>query len=73
MELNSTRKFRHTKASPGGRRIPHDLRVELYHFVMDLHERGIGYRRIQRIVEERYGVWISRSNISCWVRGLHSP
>ncbi len=61
------------KTTPGGRRIPHDLRVELYHFVRELNKSGIGYRRIQKIVVERYGVWISRSNISYWVRGMHTP
>ncbi|RLG43063.1 MAG: hypothetical protein DRO01_00160 [Thermoproteota archaeon] len=57
----------------GGRRIPHDLRVELYYLVRELHDRGVSYREIQRIVEEEYGLRISRSNISYWVRGLHSP
>ncbi|GEM_PF-1419437 len=65
--------LKNPKTTPGGRRIPHDLRVELYYFVRELNKNGIGYRRIQRIVKERYGVWISRSNISYWVRGLHSP
>ncbi len=72
VELRSAKELR-TKGTPGGRRISHDLRVELYHFVKDLHKRGVGYRRIQRIVEEKYGIWLSRSNISYWVRGLHSP
>jgi len=55
------------------RRIPHDLRLELYKRVKELHNQGIGYRKIQKIIENEFGVWISRSNISYWVRGLHSP
>ncbi|MDK2464246.1 MAG: LAGLIDADG family homing endonuclease [Candidatus Korarchaeota archaeon] len=69
----STERSGGVRQTPGGRRIPHDLRVELYLFVRSLHDRGNSYREIQRIVEGRYGVRISRSNISYWVRGLHSP
>ena len=58
---------------PGGRRIPHDLRVELYRRVRELHKAGVSYRKIQKIVEEEYGVRLSRSNVSYWVRGIHSP
>ncbi|RLG49253.1 MAG: hypothetical protein DRO00_10205 [Thermoproteota archaeon] len=72
-EFMSAKELRRTNATPGGRRIPHDLRIELYHFVRDLHRRGVSYSRIQRIVEEKYGVWISKSNISYWVRGIHTP
>ena len=56
-----------------GRRIPHDLRLELYRRVLELHNRGVSYRKIQRILREEYGVEVSRSNISYWVRGLHIP
>ncbi len=66
-------KIRGQKATPGGRRIPHDLRVELYYFVRELHDRGMGYREIQRIVERERGIRISRSHISYWIRGLHTP
>ncbi len=57
----------------GGRRIPHDLRLELYRRTIELHSNGVSYRKIQRILRDEYGVWLSRSNISGWVRGLHSP
>jgi len=73
MKPMSAEGSRGVKRSPGGRRIPHDLRVKLYHLVRELHDRGVSYRKIQRIVEQEYGVRISRSNISYWVRGLHSP
>ncbi len=65
--------LRGPKSAPGGRRIPHDLRVELYYFVRELHDRGVSYRGIQRIVEKEYDVRISRSHISYWIRGLHTP
>jgi len=53
----------------GGRRIPHDLRLELRKRVLELHSSGLGYRRIQRVIKEEYDVDLSRSNISYWVRG----
>ncbi len=57
----------------GGRRIPRNLRLKLYREVLELREAGISYRKIQRVIKDKYGVEISRSNISYWVRGLHSP
>ncbi|MDK2384276.1 MAG: LAGLIDADG family homing endonuclease [Candidatus Korarchaeota archaeon] len=68
-----SRKTRGLKATPGGRRIPHDFRVELYYFVRELRDRGMSYREIQRIVERERGIKISRSHISYWIRGLHIP
>ncbi len=69
----STERPGSVRQTPGGRRIPHDLRIKLYHLVRELHENGVSYRKIQRVIENEYGVKISRSNISYWVRGLHSP
>ena len=57
----------------GGRRIPHDLRLELYRRVLELHKSGMSYRKIQRVISEEYGVKIGRSHISYWVRGVHTP
>jgi intein-encoded DNA endonuclease-like protein len=56
-----------------GRRIHHDLRLELYRKVRELHKQGLSYRNIQRIIEEQYGVRIGKSHISYWVRGIHTP
>ncbi len=56
-----------------GRRIPHDLRLALYKRVLELHNKGVSYRKIQRILKDEYGVDVSRSNISYWIRGLHVP
>ncbi len=57
----------------GGRKLSHDLRLELYRRVLELHGEGVSYRKIQRIIEGEYGIRISRSHISYWVRGLHIP
>ncbi len=57
----------------GGRRLSHGMRLELYRRVLELREGGASYRAIQRAIKEEYGVRISRSHISYWVRGLHTP
>ncbi len=57
----------------GGRRLPHAMRLRLYRRVLELHNGGMSYRKIQKIIEGEYGVKISRSHISYWVRGIHVP
>ncbi len=66
-------KVRSQKVTPRGRRIPHDLRMELYFLVREPRDRGMSYREIQRIVERERGIKISRSHISYWIHGLHTP
>jgi len=56
-----------------GRRIPHDLRLELHKRVLELRSSGLSYRRIQITIKEEYGINLSKSNISYWIRGLHIP
>ncbi|MEM4373620.1 MAG: hypothetical protein QXI97_01305 [Nitrososphaerota archaeon] len=53
--------------------LPRELRIKLYDEVRRLRGRGLSYNRIVEAVRERYGVWLSKSSISEWVRGLHSP
>ncbi|RLG39614.1 MAG: hypothetical protein DRO05_08350 [Thermoproteota archaeon] len=57
----------------GGRRISHDLRVELRKRVLELRASGLSYKRIQMAIKEEYGIDLSKSNISYWVRGIHIP
>ena len=57
----------------GGRKLPHDLRIIMCEEVRALHSKGVSYRKIQKILREKYGVEVSRSNISYWVRGIHIP
>ncbi len=60
--------------SRGRRRyLPHELRKELYDEVLRLYGEGLGCRRIIRELRKRYGVAPSRSTISYWIRGLHTP
>ncbi|MEN3048394.1 MAG: LAGLIDADG family homing endonuclease [Candidatus Caldarchaeales archaeon] len=69
--------------SPGGdtagggrkkrRKTPKDLMIPIYDDVRRMREKGTGYRQIIREVERKYGVRLSTSVISYWVRGIHTP
>ncbi|MDW7986946.1 MAG: LAGLIDADG family homing endonuclease [Nitrososphaerota archaeon] len=38
-----------------------------------MREQGLGYKKIVREIERKYGERLSRSTVSFWVRGLTSP
>jgi len=40
---------------------------------MRLRRLGLGYKRIARIIEERYGVSLNPGMICNWVRGRYHP
>jgi len=48
-------------------------RLRLYDEVMRLRRLGLGYKRIARIIEERYDVSLSPSMICNWVMGRYHP
>jgi intein-encoded DNA endonuclease-like protein len=56
-----------------GRYLPRELRIKLYGDVVALRRGGMMYRGIIEEVWRRYGVRISKSSISEWLRGVHSP
>jgi intein-encoded DNA endonuclease-like protein len=56
-----------------GRYLPRELRIKLYGDVVALRRGGLTYRGIIEEVWRRYGVRISKSSISEWLRGMHSP
>jgi intein-encoded DNA endonuclease-like protein len=56
-----------------GRYLPRELRIKLYGDVVALRRGGLMYRGIIEEVWRRYGVRISKSSISEWLRGVHSP
>jgi intein-encoded DNA endonuclease-like protein len=56
-----------------GRYLPRELRIKLYGDVVALRRGGLMYRGIIEEVWRRYGVRISKSLISEWLRGVHSP
>jgi intein-encoded DNA endonuclease-like protein len=53
--------------------LPRELRIKLYGDVVALRRSGLTYGRIVEEVYRRYGVRISKSSISEWLRGVHSP
>jgi intein-encoded DNA endonuclease-like protein len=53
--------------------LPRELRIKLYNDVVVLRRRGLTYRGIIGEIYRRYGVRISKSSISEWLRGMHSP
>jgi intein-encoded DNA endonuclease-like protein len=55
------------------RHLPRELRNKLYGDVVALRRGGLMYRGIIGEVWRRYGARISRSHISYWLRGIHSP
>ncbi|MHA1632645.1 MAG: LAGLIDADG family homing endonuclease [Candidatus Freyarchaeota archaeon] len=48
-------------------------RVRLYDEVMRLRRLGLGYKRIARAIEEKYGVSLNPGMICNWVKGRHHP
>ena len=56
-----------------GRYLPRELRIKLYGDVVALRRGGLTFRGIIEEVWRRYGVRISKSLISEWLRGMYSP
>lgn len=52
---------------------PRELRIKIYREILQLRERGLGYKRIRKIIEEKYGERLSLATICEWVGGIHSP
>ena len=55
------------------RYLPRDIRIKLCNDVVALRRDGLTYGRIVEEVWRRYGIRISKSHISYWLRGMHSP
>ncbi len=53
--------------------LPRELRIKLFDEVVGLRKRGLSYGEIIDEVYRRHGVKLSKSNISEWSRGIHSP
>ncbi len=56
-----------------GRYLPRELRVRLYGEVFELRKQGLSYSKMIDWVWKNHGVRLSKSHISYWSRGLHSP
>jgi len=53
--------------------LPRGLRVRLFEEVVGLRKNGLTYGRIIDEVWRKYGIKLSKSNVSYWTRGIHSP
>jgi intein-encoded DNA endonuclease-like protein len=52
---------------------PRELRIKMFDDVHKLRKRGLSHTKIKKEIYRRYGVWISKSTISYWLRGVSSP
>jgi hypothetical protein len=59
----------------GGKRsyLPRGLRIRLFDEVNRLRRDGLTYLEIIGWIWRRYGVRLSKSHISYWLRGIHNP
>jgi intein-encoded DNA endonuclease-like protein len=55
------------------RYLPRELRINLYNDVVALRRSGLTYKEIAGDVWRKYGVRLSKSHISYWIRGIHNP
>jgi len=55
-----------------GRYLLRELRIKLYNDVVALRRSGLTYRGIIGEVWRKYGVRLSKSHISYWIRGIHN-
>jgi intein/homing endonuclease len=59
----------------GGKRsyLPRELRIKLYDEVNRLRRDELTHVEIIEEIQRRYGVRLSKSHISYWLRGIHGP
>ena len=55
------------------RYLPRELRIKLYNDIVALRRSGLTYKEIAGEVWRKYGVRLSKSHISYWIRGIHNP
>ena len=48
-------------------------RLRIYDEVIRLRRAGLGYRRISKVLEAKYGISMNPGAICNWVRGRHNP
>jgi len=50
-----------------------ELRIKLRDRVIELRQQGRSYNEIRAIIKQEYGIVLSKSHVSYWTRGIHSP
>ena len=53
--------------------LPRETRVRLFDDVFDLRRKGLTYSEIVDWAQKKHGVRLSKSHVSYWTRGIHSP
>jgi intein-encoded DNA endonuclease-like protein len=53
--------------------LPRELRIKAFEYAHGLKKQGLTLREIIEEIHRKYGVWISRSTIKRWLRGVCNP
>jgi len=53
--------------------LPRELRIRLFDEVVVLRREGLTYSGIVDRVQKKYGIRLSKSHVSYWLRRIHSP
>ena len=48
-------------------------RLRIYDEAIRLRRAGVGYRRISKVLEAKYGISLNPGAICNWIRGRHNP
>jgi intein-encoded DNA endonuclease-like protein len=52
---------------------PRELRIKAFNDVHKLRKRGLSCSEIRKEIYRKYGIWVDRSTINRWLRGVSSP
>jgi intein-encoded DNA endonuclease-like protein len=52
---------------------PRELRIKLRDRVIELRQEGRSYNEIIEVIEQEFGIVLSKSHVSYWTRGIHDP
>ncbi len=52
---------------------PNGIRIKMHNDVLRLRKQGLSYKEIINEIEKSYGDKLSKSTVSYWCRGVHSP
>jgi intein-encoded DNA endonuclease-like protein len=61
------------KGNRRGKYRPRELRIKLRDRVIELRQQGRSYNEIRAAIKQEFGIELSKSQISEWVRGIHDP
>jgi intein-encoded DNA endonuclease-like protein len=52
---------------------PREIRIKAFNDVHKLRKRGLSITEIREEIHRKHGVWIGKSTIRDWLRGVHNP